>query len=191
MIVYRTRMIKKTKILISLSNKQLIMLYLMRILTNKKTFIMKRIFLLLVFLFIASQSYPQNSRFFDTEGTNSLLITGGYVPKSPYNALKFSVAYKNLLFERFGFYTSLELGLDSDYLANTYGITGSLNDDLFLWGGIDLFTDNGLFSDDSGTRKEFGVGYIPFTNAVVMAGYSLSVGFTIQAGLRIPLMWVP
>jgi hypothetical protein len=117
----------------------------------------------------------------------SLSVTAGYVPKSEYNALKTTVAYNNFFFKRVGVFTSVEKGLDSDYFTNIYGITGSLHKNVYLFGGIDLFTKHGVFNAGKDCRKSMGIGVIPFNNFEVKGGWSKSVGVTIEAGWRFSL----
>jgi len=113
-------------------------------------------------------------------------ITAGYVPNPDVNALKFSYSANNIVLKRGGFYTSFEKGLDSDYFSHLVGITGSIIPQLYLWGGIGLFGNSGLFDGENGLRKEMGVGIIPFKSAVVRLGWSYDVGFTCTVGWQIP-----
>jgi hypothetical protein len=116
----------------------------------------------------------------------SVNITAGYVFEDPHQAFKATVAVNNILFKRFGTYTSIEAG---DPFFNIYGITASICPNIYVFGGMDLFTDHGLFTIGGldGTRKEFGIGFIPVSNLIVKGGWSLSVGFTAEVGWRIPL----
>ena len=111
----------------------------------------------------------------------------GYLPSPEANALKTSFSYSNIAFKRFGAYMSLEKGLDSDYFSNTMGITASIVPKLYLWGGMDLFTQNGVINRGSAARKEVGFGYAPIDKVLVRAGYSFTLGPTITAGIRIPV----
>lgn len=127
-------------------------------------------------------------------------ITVGYAPKSPYNALKQTVSVNNLILKRVGFYTSIEEGLSTDaavfhdynnnrYFGHTLGVTTSLNQNIYFWGGIDLFTKSGVFytSDkERGFRKEIGVAVTPYKWTVARFGWSESVGPTFTVGAKIP-----
>lgn len=159
---------------------------------------MKKTVLIAAIIFLVSGSLfaqtepevtePEETEKQSVEITPSLMVTAGYVPKSSINALKAGAAFNNLIFNRIGAYTSFEKGLDSDYFTNIYGLTGTVHKNVYLFGGVDLFTKYGLFndSDNNGVRKELGVGIIPVKNLVVEVGWSSSVGITLAAGLRIP-----
>lgn len=116
----------------------------------------------------------------------SINLSAGYMFEDPNQAFKATVAVNNILFKRFGAYTSIET---IDPFANIWGATASILPNLYVYGGIDLFTDNGVFSKDGleGTRKEIGIGFIPVSNLLVKGGWSKSVGFTAELGWRIPL----
>lgn len=136
----------------------------------------------------------------DTLG-NYVEITAGYAPKSPYNALKGSISINNLILKRFGFYTSIEKGLNKDvlvfhdYEGHTYfthilGMTASLNKNIYFFGGLDLFTKSGvIYTRDKqrGFRKELGIGITPYRGTVIRLGWSGSVGPTFAIGAKIPL----
>ena len=129
----------------------------------------------------------QNKKDKTTELNPNLDITLGYVPKSEINAIKTSFSANNIIFNRFGVYTSIEKGLDSDYFSHTLGITGSILPKVYLWGGLDLFTKRGFFNNGTGARKELGIGFFPCKRAVIQLGYSSSIGPTFAAGFRIPI----
>lgn len=95
------------------------------------------------------------------------------MPKTTVNALKTSFAYNNFLFKRVGAYTSFEKGLDSDFFTNIYGLTLSVHEKVYLYGGVDLFTKY------KGDRKEIGIGFIPYKRLVVTTSWSKSAGITI------------
>lgn len=119
---------------------------------------------------------------------SNLDITAGYVPKSFYNALKVNISVNNILLKRIGLYTSLEKGFDSEYMANTVGITTSVHKYAYLWGGIGLFGENGIFNaTDSKFRKEFGIGIMPYRLTLVRVGWSIQVGPSITVGMKIPI----
>lgn len=116
----------------------------------------------------------------------NLDVTLGYIPKASIQGLKTSLALNNLLFNRLGLFSSLEYGLNSNDLSNIVGGTLTVNEHIYFWGGLDLFTKNGLIQTKSmGIRKEVGIGFIPYKKLVVQVGGSLSVGLTISAGYRI------
>jgi len=128
-------------------------------------------------------------------------VTVGYAPKSPYNALKGSISINNLILKRFGFYTSIEKGLNKDvlvfhdydghtYFTHILGMTASLNKNIYFFGGLDLFTKSGvIYTKDKqrGFRKELGIGITPYKWTVVRLGWSGSVGPTFTIGAKIPL----
>ena len=128
-----------------------------------------------------SSEEPQEKSKIFGECDRALNITLGYVPKSSINALKASFAFNNILFKRAGVYTSFEKGLDSDFFTNIYGLTFSVHERVYLYGGIDLFTKY------KGDRKEIGIGFIPYKRLIVKAGWSGAVGITLSAGITIPL----
>jgi len=114
----------------------------------------------------------------------NLDLTLGYVPS--YQGIKTNFALNNFLLHRLGIYTSLEYGFKIDELVNTVGGTITVHKFIYLWGGIDLFTDKGLISTKSfSIRKELGIGITPYKRSVVLLGWSSSVGLTISAGYRI------
>ena len=118
----------------------------------------------------------------------NLDLTVGYIPKEANRGVKTSAILNNILFHRLGVYTSLEYGLNSNELMNTVGGTITVHKYIYLWGGVDLFTDNGLISKKSlEIRKEIGIGITPYKRWVLQVGGSLGVGLTISAGYRIPL----
>jgi len=120
-----------------------------------------------------------------------LFVTGGYVPKTEYQALKASVALNNIVLNRFGAYVSFEKGTDSGYFSNIYGITGAITQEIYVWAVSMVFTRHGLFThndnEGKGIRKEFGISAIPVKPLVVKAGWSFGAGLTLEAGIRILL----
>lgn len=118
----------------------------------------------------------------------NLEITAGYLPKQGNEGLKTSLTANNVLIKRVGFYTSFEYALDEQKISNTCGGTLSLFKYIYVWGGIDVFTKNGLLqSGFDGTRKEAGIGITPYKFIALRFGYSNSVGPSFAAGIRIPL----
>ncbi len=109
----------------------------------------------------------------------------GYVPSV--SALRLSIISGNILLNRVGGYATIEKGLNSDYFTNIYGVTLSLSKNLYLWGGVDLFTSRGILHSSHGARKEAGIGIFPWKRLAVNAGWSKSVGFTVSVGWKIPV----
>lgn len=101
------------------------------------------------------------------------------------NALKLNLGVNNLVFKRFGAYTSVEYDLENQNWLNTVGGTFTLFKYVYLWGGMDLFTSRGLFQTDfNSSRKELGIGLTPYKGLVLRAGYN-SIGLSFSAGYRI------
>lgn len=119
----------------------------------------------------------------------NLDLSIGYVPKSSYESIKANISINNIIFKRFGLYTSIEKGFDSSYLANTLGITASVHRYVNLFGGIGLFGNYGVLSKVNrvNIRKEFGVGIMPYKQTFIRLGWSFEVGPTIGVGIKIPL----
>ena len=131
---------------------------------------------------------PENKEDNSLSIYRNIEFTAGYIPKSDHNALKGSISVNNLLFKRMGFYTSVEKEINSDKFSNTIGITGTLHKYFYLWGGMDLFTNNGFLQTKSfsGPRKEIGIGITPYKTTVLRLGWSSSVGISISVGVGIP-----
>jgi len=142
---------------------------------------MKNILLLLVIVFFSAvTSYGQKEKL-----NKNVDITAGYIPNSTYSGLKGGVSVNNIMVKRFGLYTSFEYGLgDKDYFTNIIGATGSITNYLYVFAGVDVYSKHGLVSNDSFSRKEMGIGVLPFKWAAVRIGYSFSVGPTIAVGFR-------
>ncbi len=151
---------------------------------------MKKLLIVVILYLLSVPGFSQGkfSEFMNKELTPSLVVSGGYVFDT--DAVKVGIAYNNL-YKRFGAYTSLEASTTDAPFYHILGGTFSIIDELYVWAGLDLFTSNGLFSKGLNGRKEMGVAYAPIPNLMIMPGYSFSIGFTIQAGIRIPLMFVP
>jgi hypothetical protein len=158
---------------------------------------MIKIFLMLfcLFFFWGSSSAQDKKPFvpkkMNYSTTQAFHITAGYVPKASINALKATFAFNDFFLRRIGAYTSMEKGLNSDFFTNIFGITGSLHKNIYMWGGVEFFTKNGLLNNDINgldkVRKEFGVGIILIENLLIKGGWSQSVGPTFGAGVRIPI----
>jgi hypothetical protein len=118
----------------------------------------------------------------------NLELTAGYLPKTGNEAFKTSIGVNNLLFRRLGVYTSLEFGSGENNLTNIVGGSVTVLPLLYVWGGMDFFTENGVFRKEwKGTRKELGIGITPYKWSVFRIGWSSSVGLSLAAGVRIPL----
>lgn len=151
-------------------------------------------FFIALFLLISFQSFAQTDSPSDKETPNAyqlppnMDIAVGYVPNSPFHALKVSYSLNNMAFKRWGAYVSVEKGTDSDYLAGTLGLTTYVHKYAYLWYGVGLFST--YKSDNknlwSTYRKEFGIGIVPVKFAVVRLGWSFTVGPTVAVGVRIP-----
>jgi len=117
----------------------------------------------------------------------ALDITVGYLPQAEFNAVKNTVAFNNIGYTRFGVLMSFETGWDSDYSTNTVGMTATINRYLYLWIAADLLTQQGLIITRSlsGTRKEIGVGVMPYKWTLLKVGYSGSVGLSAELGFRV------
>ena len=155
------------------------------------------LFVILVLIVFTGNSFAQSSESSEEpqgkskifgECERALNITLGYIPKSTINALKTSFAFNNILFKRVGVYTTFEKSLDSDLFSNMYGLTFSVHKRVYLYGGVDLFTKYGYFNkDNTGVRKEIGIGFIPYKSLVVTTSWSKSAGIAFTAGIKIPL----
>ena len=120
----------------------------------------------------------------------NLDLSVGYVPKSKYESIKANISINNIILKRFGLYTSIEKGLNSNYLANIIGVTSSFHRYVNLWGGLGVFNGNYKITGKERSnviRKEFGVDILPYKHTFIKLGWSLEVGTTISAGIKIPL----
>ena len=151
-------------------------------------------FFIVLLLLISSETFAQSDIPAGTDTPTAyqlppnMDISIGYVPRSPFHALKLSYSINNMAFKRWGAYASLEKGTDSDYLAGTLGLTTYVHKYAYLWYGVGIFST--YKSDNknlwSTYRKEFGIGIVPVKFAVVRLGWSFTVGPTVAAGIRIP-----
>lgn len=151
---------------------------------------MKKLLIVSILILFLLPGFSQSSfsEFMNKEIAPALVISAGYVPST--EAIKTSFAYTNF-YKRFGAYTSIEASLADAPFFHLIGGTFGIIDELYVWAGLDLFTSHGLFAKGLNGRKEMGVAYAPIPNVMIMPGWSFSIGFTIQAGVRIPLMWLP
>lgn len=130
----------------------------------------------------------QKSEFFGECGRNMNFMLG-YVPKAEYNSLRITAGLNNIIYKRAGVYTTIEKGLDSNHYAHIFGLSLSLHEKLYMYGGVDLYTKYGLFTNRkyNGVRKDFGICYNPFKNVTLYGGWSSTVKVTFGAGFKIPL----
>ena len=113
-------------------------------------------------------------------------ITLGYVFKPSHQAFKANISLNNLLIHRFGIYNSIEIRPDNFFYIS--GITATVRSWVYLFGGADLFTKNGLlYKEVPDVRKEVGVGFIPGKWIVIRMGYSTQFGPSLAAGAKIPV----
>eukprot|EP00764_Aduncisulcus_paluster_P008524 gnl/Carplike_NY0171/2776_a3728_513.p1 GENE.gnl/Carplike_NY0171/2776_a3728_513~~gnl/Carplike_NY0171/2776_a3728_513.p1 ORF type:complete len:156 (+),score=2.45 gnl/Carplike_NY0171/2776_a3728_513:42-509(+) len=113
-------------------------------------------------------------------------FTLGYVTKSPYQAFKANISVNNILFRRFGFYSSFEAGADTFY--SIYGMTTTIIPRIYFFAGVDCFGKNGLLNGEKrDPRKEVGLGLVPYKWFVIRMSYSDSVGPSVSAGVKVSL----
>jgi hypothetical protein len=150
----------------------------------------KILFVAILLLTITGTAMSQNSfseRQLRKIYPKSLSLQAGAVISSDYNALKLNAGMHNLFLKYAGFYTSFEIGMDSDYFSNIIGLNVSFLKVVYAFAGVDFFTkDYGLINNGSSCRKEIGLGIFPVKNLVVQGGFSWSVGATVMVGYRIP-----
>lgn len=151
-------------------------------------------FFIALLLFISTQTLAHANNLSGKDTTTvyklppNMDVSVGYVPRSPFHALKMSYSLNNVAFNRWGAYASVEKGMDSDYLAGTLGLTTYVHKYAYLWYGVGIFStykseNKNLWST---YRKEMGIGIVPARFAVIRLGWSFTVGPTIAAGIRIP-----
>ena len=157
---------------------------------KKSTFLFTILLIASLSSFGLTKNNSTNSFFVKSSDLHpNLDITAGYVPKSTYDAIKVNFSANNIILKRLGLYTSLEKGLNSEYLANTFGINVSVHQYAYLWTGFGLLADNGILNTTVFTkfRKEFGIGIMPYKLTLLRIGWSVEVGPTITVGIKIPL----
>ena len=121
------------------------------------------------------------------------LITGGSAKVSP----RVTGAIHNLLFERVGFYGTIEMrkvtsekGEVSNDFQDIAGGIIKLSDVISVYGGVGIFGP-GIFTKGlkaNNVRKEIGVDiHIPNTNFSVDIGFSAGTGITTNFGYNIPV----
>lgn len=119
--------------------------------------------------------------------TQNIELAGGSIPQNDSKALKGFLSINNIVFKRFGAYTALEFDLSTDKFTNTLGGTFTLCKYFYLWGGLDLFSEQGFIKNGfHGPRKEIGIGITLYKQSVIRLGWSNSVGVSIAAGINIP-----
>ena len=117
--------------------------------------------------------------------TRNMEATIGYLPQKEQEGIKASIGVNNVIFKRIGFYTSFEIQPGSDEFTNIVGGQRSIHQLFYVWGGMDLFMNNGLIQFGfKGSGKEAGVGITPYKFLVFRFGYSSSVGPSLAAGVR-------
>ncbi len=150
----------------------------------------KILFVFILLLFISGSVISQNSiseRQLRKKYPISLSLQAGAVFNSEYNALKLNAGMHNLFLKYAGFYTSFEIGMDSDYFSNIIGLNVSFLKIVYAFAGVDFFTkDYGIIKNGFNCRKEIGLGIFPVKNLVVQGGFSWNVGATVMVGYRIP-----
>lgn len=157
----------------------------------KKVFILCSSIIFISFISYSQTNYLPYTNISKSSDSNTLYrnieLSVGYIPKSDQNALKGNISINNLLLKRLGIYSSIEKKFNTNNLTNTIGATASLHHFVYLWGGIDFFTKNGVIQTGSfaGSRKEIGIGLLPYKKSVLRFGWSSSVGISISAGLNI------
>jgi hypothetical protein len=120
-------------------------------------------------------------------------------------ALRYGVGLNNVLWNRVGFYYTYELrrpempfenGTYTDsYTRDVLGGTIKIDPNFSVYGGLGMFQQG--FTQDfkfKGIRKEVGVQYstnnvLYNTNMFVQVGYSFSMRFTTNFGVKIPLTY--
>jgi hypothetical protein len=154
----------------------------------KRLLLILMVGLLLNFTSLA-QGGNQNNSQDKKQPTFCMDATVGYVFDKNYDALRGSVAVNNFVFKRFGVWTAFETNSGKDYFTHIIGLTGSINHFSYIFAGMDFFTKNGLFQNGGfkGTRKDIGIGLYPWKWTTIKLGYSFSVHFTAEVGVRIPL----
>lgn len=146
----------------------------------------KYLFVALLLLSFSQVSMAQAQNDAPNHKQRCLLLSVGLAVNKDYTAIKSSVAFNNLFYQRYGLYTSVEVSTSNGYFSNIYGVTGTFHKYLYAFGGVDLFTKHGLLTK-GGIRKEIGIGFIPFNFGVFKVGWSFDVGITLEAGIRIAL----
>jgi hypothetical protein len=142
------------------------------------------------FLFSFSAVFSQGYYYRRDKFVKATSITAGAAFNQEYNALKFDLIAHNVVFKVVGFYTSFEIGMNSNYFSNIIGLNVSFAHIGYLFAGMDLFSQYGMINyysnDGPGVRKELGVGFTPYKDLVIQAGFSLNVSLTLTVGYRIP-----
>lgn len=149
-------------------------------------------FIAVIFLFSANVAAQNNGNTVknDTLKAPALCLNTdfaiGYAPKSPYHALKADFSVNNFFLKRFGAYTSLEKGADTQYFSWILGLTTYVHKSVYLWYGLGLFShyDTKSGSDWKSYRKETGIGINLYKNLIIRAGWSRTVGTTFTIGYR-------
>ena len=155
--------------------------------TVKKNFLGTIMLLLFVVAASASNDLP-----FGPDGTDQseklvpwLAPAVGFTPSV--DAFRISAMSGNLVLNRLGAYVTIESGMGSDYFTNIWGGTLAVTRHSYVYGGLDLFTSRGVINGFKGSRKEIGLGLMPWKGLVLNIGWSGSVGTSFSAGYTIPV----
>lgn len=156
-----------------------------------------KIWLILFGLFFSLSSIAQSEFFPFAPGKKTKIqetepnmgMTVGYVPGAEKHAVKNTVSFSNIMFDRMGTYISFETSIDSDYRGNTIGMTATIHRYFYFWGGIDVLSEEGLLKDVpmSLVRKEVGITIMPLNKLTLSFGWSSGNVYSMEVGFRIPL----
>jgi hypothetical protein len=144
-----------------------------------------------VLLFLATAASAQGHLPFNPGSNSGEVLLPWIAPAAGYStsvdALRFSVITGNLFLTRVGGYVTIEKGTDSNFFTNIWGGTLTVTRHVYVWGGMDLFTNHGVINGFKGSRKEIGLGFKPWKGLLLNLGWSGHVGTTFSAGWSIPL----
>lgn len=118
-------------------------------------------------------------------------VSAGYVPDSEKNAIRTTLGFGNIIFERVGVYAAFETGMHRDYASSTLGITATIHRYFYFWGGFDLLSEKGLVKGYSmgEVHKEVGLAITPFSWLVLSTGFSSGGSYSFEIGFRYPLYY--
>lgn len=121
---------------------------------------------------------------------NRVYIDASFGFATRYSIIKQNCSVNNLLlYKRLGFYFSVEEGVNGyNLFSNIWGATYTINDYAYLFGGVGVFTNSGVFNSKfMHVRKEIGIGITPYKWIVGRVGWSIAIGPTFSVGIRVPL----
>lgn len=155
-------------------------------------------FIIICFIFLTQNLHARSNPFgvYSKPAFNltpNIEITAGNVFNTESDTYKLNFSVNNIIANGFGVYASYEWEVNEEngYSSNIIGVTGSVLPWMYVFGGFDFFTDSGMFSNDPvnpiKSRKEIGLGIVPFKWVAIRAGFSNSMQWTLSAGLRIPV----